>query len=372
MSQDPILIVGAGVFGLTLAQELAANRGYTNITVLDRHPPPVPDGSSTDISRVIRTEYADPFYARLAREAMDGWTSPPGYPAYYYQSGFVMLSDDEKSAYFAGAGEQSSQAGGGFEMFAGHESEEALRKRYPGISADLKGRAAAHNPGGGWANAAGAMRFLAESCERAGVKIITGEEGIVTEILQDGEDKRVTGVKTSSGDVYSASRVVLATGAWTNGLLEGFEHAMSGSGQPVGFIQLTKEEAKSLDPSPVMIDLDTGVFVFPPTPVLHVLKVARHGFGYSTEVPALASSDGQERLVSAPKTFSNNASSAYIPQGASDDLREGLRRLVPQFADRPWAKTRLCWYTDTPTSDFIVDDHPDISGLFVATGGAGQ
>jgi len=372
MSQDPVLIVGAGVFGLSLAYELAANRGYTKITVLDRYPPPVPDGSSTDISRIIRSEYADPFYAKLAREAMDaanGWNT--AYRAYYYPSGFVMLTD-QPSEYVAGAWANSAQAGGGFEVFEGHESEEALRKRYPDIQADLKGRGAAHNPSGGWANAAGAIKYTAQRCEAAGVKIITGQEGIVTEIVRDGEDKHVTGVRTASGAVHSASRVVFATGAWTNGLLEGFEHAMGGSGQPVGFIQLTEREAESLGKSPVIIDMDTGVFVFPPTPDLHVLKVARHGFGYSTEVPALTSSDGRERIISAPKTFSDNAAAKYIPQDASDDLRAGLRRLVPEFADRPWAKTRLCWYTDTPTSDFIADYHPDIPGLFVATGGSGQ
>lgn len=35
-----IVVVGAGVFGLTTALELAL-QGYCNITVLDRHVPPV-------------------------------------------------------------------------------------------------------------------------------------------------------------------------------------------------------------------------------------------------------------------------------------------------------------------------------------------
>jgi sarcosine oxidase/L-pipecolate oxidase len=56
---ESIVIVGAGVFGLSTALELK-NRGYQNVTVLDRYLPPVIDGSSVDISRVIRVEYADP------------------------------------------------------------------------------------------------------------------------------------------------------------------------------------------------------------------------------------------------------------------------------------------------------------------------
>ncbi|KAJ1329720.1 sarcosine oxidase-like protein [Microdochium nivale] len=70
---EPILIIGAGVFGLSLAHELARNRGYTNVTVLDRALPPVPDGSSVDISRIVRSEYADPVYTRMAKEALVEW-----------------------------------------------------------------------------------------------------------------------------------------------------------------------------------------------------------------------------------------------------------------------------------------------------------
>lgn len=41
MNKDwTIVVVGAGVFGLTTALELAL-QGYCNITVLDRHVPPV-------------------------------------------------------------------------------------------------------------------------------------------------------------------------------------------------------------------------------------------------------------------------------------------------------------------------------------------
>lgn len=38
--QRQIVIVGAGVFGLSTALELS-NRGFQSITVLDRHVPPV-------------------------------------------------------------------------------------------------------------------------------------------------------------------------------------------------------------------------------------------------------------------------------------------------------------------------------------------
>jgi sarcosine oxidase/L-pipecolate oxidase len=163
----------------------------------------------------------------------------------------------------------------------------------------------------------------------------------------------------------------LATGAWSNRLLE-MSHVSSASGQPVGFIQLTPEEARRVAKMPVMINLDTGVFVFPPFPNTNVLKVARHGHGYGTEVPVAGDLGGRERLVSSPKRDGSNAESGYLPSDADIGLREGLRQFLPDFASRPWMDRRLCWYSDTPEGDFVVDRHPTISGLFLATGGAGQ
>lgn len=51
---DTIIIVGAGVFGLSTA--LAIARGYpsTKVTVIDRHTPPVQDGTSVDTSKILR------------------------------------------------------------------------------------------------------------------------------------------------------------------------------------------------------------------------------------------------------------------------------------------------------------------------------
>lgn len=50
-TQQKILIVGAGCFGLSTAYHLL-KRGYQNITVIDRSPVlPAPDAASTDINK---------------------------------------------------------------------------------------------------------------------------------------------------------------------------------------------------------------------------------------------------------------------------------------------------------------------------------
>ncbi len=54
---SPILIVGAGTFGLATAHELV-HSGYTNITVLEKDSEVPPRFSAgNDLNKIIRAEY---------------------------------------------------------------------------------------------------------------------------------------------------------------------------------------------------------------------------------------------------------------------------------------------------------------------------
>ncbi|KAL4805430.1 FAD dependent oxidoreductase [Aspergillus unguis] len=354
---ESILIIGAGVFGLSTALELT-KRGYTNITVLDRHVPPVADGSSVDISRIIRADYADPVYAQMALEAYKGWTST--YSDFYYESGFILLAETPHS-YVQKSKENIINKGGKVDEFSNIKEMNCL---YSGIEGDIPCQGY-HNPVGGWADAGGSIGRLATECSLAGVSFVTGRRGTVHSLRK--ESNRVVGVNLVNGTHLLASQVFLATGAWSTRLLD-LTHTAASSGQPVGFIQLTPSEAAKFAKTPVMINMTKGVFSFPPTPGTNILKLARHGYGFATEVTSEATGE----TISGPRRDSSNAASGYIPDDADQALRDGLKQLFPSLADRPWSNRRLCWYTDTPTGDFIIDQHPSLEGLFVATGGAGH
>ncbi|KAL6237967.1 hypothetical protein BDW75DRAFT_52536 [Aspergillus navahoensis] len=356
---DSILIIGAGVFGLSTALELT-KRGYTDITVLDRQVPPVVDGSSVDISRIIRADYADPIYAQMALEAYKGWTST--YADFYHESGFILLSETASNQYIEKSKQNIVDKGGHVDEFSNITQMRAL---YPNIEVDLPSAKGYRNPRGGWADAAGSIGRLASDCSVAGVSFITGRRGTVHSLRRS--SNCVVGVNLADGTHLLASQVILATGAWTNRLID-LSHTASSSGQPVGFVQLTPAEAAKFAKIPVMVNMTTGVFSFPPTPGTNILKLARHGYGYATEVRSAATG----RIISGPKRDSSNAATGYLPDDADAALRDGLRRFFPSLGDRPWSNRRLCWYTDTPNGDFIIDRHPTLDGLFVATGGAGH
>lgn len=355
---ESIVIVGAGVFGLATARELS-KRGYSDVTVLDRYPPPVPDGSSVDISRTIRPDYADKFYANLGLEALEAWNNE--YSAFFHNSGLLSLTQDLQHSYLDGSKDNLRTLGKSIQPFEGNE----IKARYPGIHGDLSRTRGYVNTASGWANAEGSIRYLARQCALAGVSFISGARGTVTSLLSDG--KQITGVQTKSQIAVRADRVVLATGAWTPHLID-MDCVSVSDVQPVGYMQLTPEEAHELQGNPVMIDFSTGWFVFPPTPGTHVLKMARHGYGYEI----VRQTQARQTDVSAPAMSEDNSASNFIPEDADKALRDGLALFLPKFRDREFIQRRLCWYTDTVKGNFIVDHHPGYDNLFLATGGSGQ
>ncbi|KFZ16085.1 hypothetical protein V501_02400 [Pseudogymnoascus sp. VKM F-4519 (FW-2642)] len=362
--EDSIIIVGAGVFGLTLAHELC-QRGYIRVTVLDRHPPPVPDGSSVDLSRIIRSDYADAQYMKMADEAVAGWKSE--YSRYYHESGILIISDEGGHSYLEKAKEQVQSQGGEINIF---ENASRIRDAHCEFtSGTLRNCEGYLNPRGGWADSAGAVRHLASQCSALGASFVTGIRGSVDSLVLDGT--RVVGVNVMEGPPLLAEHVILATGAWTSRLIDITSNAIS-TAQPVGFTQLTADEADMLRRMPIAIDLASGFFVFPPTPGSNILKCARHGYGYETRV-SMTTPTGEQQQVSAPRLDGDGTRALFLPGDAEVSLREGLRRFFsPSISERPFVKKHLCWYTDTPQGDFIVDHYPYLQNLFLATGGSGH
>ncbi|KAL6702383.1 hypothetical protein ACN47E_002349 [Coniothyrium glycines] len=355
---DRIIIIGAGVFGLSTARELAS-RGCTNITVLDRFPPPVPDGSSVDISRVIRPDYADKFYAKLGLEAMEGWESE--YKDYFYRSGLLCASQNVNHPYLEESKKNLRRLGKSVHSYEGNQANQ----QFPAIHGDLRLTKGYFNDACGWADAEGSVRYLARQCVSNGVSFLAGPRGTVLSLSL--KDNEVVGVRTQSGEVIQGDHFILATGSWTPHLIDMAQVSVSNA-QPVGFIQLTPEEAQEMQSCPVMIDLSTGWFAFPPTPGTNILKMARHGYGYELA----RRSPYDKGSFSAPDLARNNAASNYLPADAEKALRDGLALFLPRFKNRTFLRSRLCWYTDTPKGDFIVAHHTNYTNVFMATGGSGH
>ncbi|KAK6856257.1 hypothetical protein PG995_008408 [Apiospora arundinis] len=427
-----LLIVGSGVFGLSTAYALTKRPEWasTQITVLDRaggsatipQRPVFPsrDASSIDSSRIIRADYADPAYAALASAAQTEWRKPGpnsiGGEGRYSETGFLLVADNEPPLVRNAQGiEVKSGMGFAREAYANAAANArhmAARTGGEPGSGDgdwvqpLDGREAIRNAtttgaelgdwgylnrGSGWANAERAMAWFYEKVRRTGrVKFVSGT---VARLEVDADHRRVVGAKLADGRSLRAELVVVAAGAWTPSLVDLRGQAVA-TGQVLGYMDITPEEQARLGKAPVLMNMTHGTFLIPPSN--NILKIGLHGYGYQNPtkvrscltVPKSKSQspsgsthatkkNGEELFpeiaVSQPLTHIDNPT-LWMPASGERALRKGLRNMVPwpSVTDRPFNANRVCWYTDTPTGDFLITYHPYWHGLFVATGGSGH
>lgn len=194
-------------------------------------------------------------------------------------------------------------------------------------------------------------------------------------------DRTITGVQLSTHGPLLASLTILATGAYTPLLLPlSLAPRVTATGQAVAYLQLTPAETARLAAIPVLLNESTGMFLIPPT-ASGVLKIARHGFGWRNPVRASAAdcerpsrSGGDQEHSARDVTVSIPADDyTTLPAEGTLALRAALAEMVPWLAERPFSGTRLCWYADTPTGDFLIDFHPAFGrSLLLATGGSGH
>lgn len=146
----------------------------------------------------------------------------------------------------------------------------------------------------------------------------------------------------AGGESLSADLVVLATGAWTGKLVDLRNRALA-TGQAMAYIELSGEEQTALQDMPTLLNFATGIFIIPPRGRL--LKIARHAYGYinpmNVPVPGPEEKGKDMMEISLPRT------DTPVPSEGVAAFRSALSALLPSFKNRPFVKTRVCWYTDT-------------------------
>ncbi|KAG7527689.1 hypothetical protein FFLO_06676 [Filobasidium floriforme] len=252
--------------------------------------------------------------------------------------------------------------------------------------ADFPRRRGYVNPTSGWGEATRACEVVLEDIKRMGCKLVPGKEVTGMTFIEHestrGGKRTVNGVKFSDGSEMKADLVVIAAGAWTPALfaqpMMGGLPAVVAAGQCVAKIQLTPEEAEEYRDIPVTLDLTTGFYCFPPNPD-GIMKLAIHADGYvntSNPPDPKSTNEGsaQSSGISAPRTIlTPGAADGFIPKRQVQILRHELSKVFPRLAEeKDFVATRLCWYTDTPDSNWLIDWHPEMDGLLLATAGCGH
>ncbi len=334
-----VLIVGVGGVGAMAAWRLA-QEGH-EVVALERFRVDHDFGSSYGDSRIVRRVYPDPLYTALMADSYRLW--------------------NELEALHAGDGRAPSLVNWCGGIFFGPKSDPQIasaqsalntnqvpnalwsrsecEQRFPALRLEEE-EVALFEPSMGFACASRCVRAAVGIARKLGARI--QEETVVAGIEANEAGVVVT---TESGEKFQADRLLIAAGAWTQPLL-----ASLGVSLP---LVVTRQVVVHLEPNrspenfaigkfPVWIDAVANVYGFP-----HIeggqkgVKVAQHDHGDAT-TPDLVNREVTEADIAAVQRYT--------------------RQRFKDISERV-AYAKVCLYTNTPDSDFVIDTVPGMPAV---------
>ncbi|EMR69492.1 putative fad dependent oxidoreductase protein [Eutypa lata UCREL1] len=395
-----IAIVGAGVFGLSLAVALSLSKH--DVTVFDQHrynrteyQPGADDqvqAASVDHNKIFRVSYGTKLhYQRLAMESRQAWIKHDVERArdgieegkLFMPCDMLRIQPTEK----LGALEKETLANMEREglrdtQFVKSDPKDRERARKRGLDSKLlefnipdenppKTFEAVLDSLAGYTKSSSACLYFYRVADVQGVKFRFGpEEGkfdsLVEESIPESNRKRAIGLKTKDGVVHKADVVVIAAGSFSTQLLPELSYHLESSGGSVVTFKIDKDNTELW-----------GKYSPARFPVMTWKSAKRNSDGkdigsFTNFQPAPKNVPFTQRGQWSVPLPSKESSS--VPQPALDAIRNFVSIFLPEFKDAPFYSTKLCWYTDSLDNSFVVDYVPTYSdkSVFVCTGGSGH
>ena len=325
------IVVGAGIFGGSLAHELVT-RGW-EVTLVDRYPPGHVRAASGGESRLIRCAHADDvWYVRSARRAYERWLAleEETGASLLVPCGVVWLAHDE-----AGWEAESEQVLAAEGVPTERLAPEAAASLFPSFAGDDLAFCLLE-PQAGVLRARDATRAMVDLARKKGVRFVGGEAAPT-----DGTAVEVDGRR------LDADVVVWACGAWLAGLFP--DHTR---------LRVTRQEVLHFG-APIAWET-------PPVPAWVDHDAAFYGVGDLDGRGVKLSPDRE-----GPEFDPDKDNRAPSP-GAERDARAYLGRRFPALADAPLVFSRVCPYSLTSDTNFLISRHPERERVWLLGGGSGH
>ncbi|MBW3619648.1 MAG: FAD-dependent oxidoreductase [Actinobacteria bacterium] len=325
-----VTVVGAGVFGAATASELAG-RGW-DVVLVERYHPGHVRASSGGLSRVLRFGHGDDvWHTRSARRSLAAWgeLEQEVGEELVVRTGMMWFAHREDG--WEALTERTLRDEG---IPVEHLTPADAAGAFPSLATDDLAFVL-HEPEAGAIRADRATRALVRQAEQRGARVVVGHA------QRDGD-----GV-TVDGERLAGDAVVWACGPWLPGLFPGLVD-----------LRITRQEAVYFGASadwragrvPTWVDYDGAAY--------GTGDIDGHGFKCAPDV------EGEELD---PDTEDRRPSESHV-----EHAREHIAHRFPALADAPVVQTRVCQYSLTADTRFILAPVPDAAGVFVAGGGSGH
>lgn len=325
------IVVGAGVFGASLARLLAGS-GW-EVTLVEQYSPGHVRAASGGENRLIRASHGpDEWYTASAKRALELWREleresgaelfVPCGVVWFFEASEDWAAHSERALAQHGIPAERLDPGEAARLFPSFDPA--------GLTTVLL------EPEAGVLRARDATRVLAEQAVARGVRLVHGRA-----TPADGS------VSLGGGERLEADRVIWTGGAWLAGLFPGLVE-LTVTRQEVFFFGAPPEwQAPRV---PAWVDFDGGIY--------GVGDVDGRGFKASPDEhgPAFDPDTG-DRVVSDEKERVS---------------REYLGRRFPALAGAPLVGTRACPYSLTRDLQFLVAPHPEHEHVWIVGGGSGH
>jgi monomeric sarcosine oxidase len=346
MKTYDVAIVGSGIMGASAAYELA--RKGASVALIDQAALPNPQGASVDHSKIFRFAYPDPLYVRMAVEALRFWRELEQQSAtpMLAEAGLLMLANRA-----AGFETQTYEALGSQGLAAQLLDSAEVCERFPQFH-KAANAFAVFDPSGGILHADKAVQATINLARRFGAEVFENEQVVALE--KDGQGSLL---RSHTEQSWRSSLLLVASGPWTRKLLPDFANLLTPTRQEVVYFEPAAGKSPNdgnanfaISAFPIFIEMDSGYYGFP---VHHkgALKIGNHLKGQTLD----------------PYAFDEEVGAGFI-----EGCREFFARTIPALADARVLKSHVCIYNNSPDDDFIIDWHPHMEGVLLATGFSGH
>jgi glycine/D-amino acid oxidase-like deaminating enzyme len=359
-----VVVIGAGIWGSFAAYELL-QRGAT-VTLVDQYGPGNSRATSGDETRGVRSSYGDratgELWMQWAREAMTRWQdwdaewSTDQKLNLYFKTGDVIMRAAEEP-FTTRTVEWWKKYDIPHEVITAAE----VSKRWPHINTDGM-TVAITEPDAGVVRARRAVHAVAGVVEALGGKIVIGRARLGTSA-----NGQLDGVVLDDGQVIRGDRYVFACGPW---LPKVFPEIMGRRmrlplgyvvyfGTPVGDTRFQYPNMPSWNVP--------GVTGWPTLPVDSRGFRVRGSMAAPLAAGSAAPSSTPARPDSPPDPAQSDPDTSV--RWTSDERIMGSRRVLqarfPALANAPVLETRACHYESSINRDFVVDNHPELSNVWL-------